>query len=146
MEVTMKKLLDTIELQRISNEKFSEYLETLKLGVIKPVTAAVESVVDLLGINADNDQHMPIMPMDNTLDINADKHMPLHLDKPIILDADNNQHMQSSLLIDDDNAQHMPLLHKPLDNLSYSDSLVIDAGNDQHMPLVQKPLFDAENV
>ena len=62
MEVTMKKLLDTIELQRISNEKFSEYLETLKLGIIKPVATAV----DLIGINADNDQHMPIMPLDNT--------------------------------------------------------------------------------
>ena len=68
MEVTMKKLLDTIELQRISNEKFSEYLETLKLGIIKPNATAVNTAEDLVGINADtSNQHMPLMPLDNIL-------------------------------------------------------------------------------
>ena len=98
MEVIMKKLVDTIELQRVSDENFSKYLETLKLGVIKPVAAAVDTVVDLLGINADNVQHMPSLQADNLLAINADntQHMPsLHMDSPLLINAENVQHMPS---------------------------------------------------
>ena len=144
MEVIMKKLVDTIELQRVSDENFSKYLETLKLGVIKPVAAAVDTVVDFLGINAENDQHMPLLQMDNPLVITADNDQHMHslqMDSQLVINADNDQHMpclqiNDSLLINADNAQHMPLLHQ--DN-QINDSLLINADNAQHMPLLQKP-------
>ena len=120
MEVIMKKLVDTIELQRVSDEKFTQYLETLKLGVIKPVAAAVDTVVDYLGINADNVQHMPSLQADNLLAINADnaQHMPsLHMDSPLLINAENVQHMpslQKPLVFNAENVQHRPSLQ--LDN------------------------------
>ena len=163
MEGTLKKLNETIELLGIHNASFSDYLESLKLGLIKPVAAAVDTVGEFVGIYPDSTEKF------DRINADIDQHMPLLSDN-LVCDAENTQHTQrdnpdltnNAVGINADDDQHKPLLrmditHSEVDVDHYQhgpnirvddpdDYLMIKADFDQHDHVINSSYLSNESV